>query len=82
MFRTHQNVFMRIENDNTTNTSVGSGIRQGCVLSTLFFNVYSEVVFTRALEDSNDGIKIHVQISNEVRYADDTVIIADSLEAL
>lgn len=59
----YQTTFVRIENDNTTNASLECGVRQGCVMAPLFFNVYLEVVLTRALENSNEGIKKNHQQS-------------------
>ena len=52
------------------------GVRQGCVLSPDLFNIYSEMIM-RAMEDL-EGIKIGGKNITNVRYADDTALIADS----
>lgn len=70
-------------NDRTTDeVEIKRGVRQGCVLSPLLFNLYSEHIFQTALENATDGIKVNGKIVNNLRYADDTVIIADTAEGL
>lgn len=78
----NQTAAVRLQTESTDKFPVERGVRQGCVLSPLLFNLYSEDVFNRALLDSEDGIKINGQPVNNLRYADDTVIIADSREGL
>lgn len=58
------------------------GVRQGCVLSPLLFNLYSEHIFQEALEDREIGIKVNGVWINNIRYADDTVLIADNVKDL
>ena len=53
------------------------GVRQGCVLSSHLFNLYTEKIMREVIHES-DGVKIGgIRISN-LRYADDMVLIADS----
>lgn len=58
------------------------GVRQGCILSPLLFNAYSEQIILEALEGETAGIKVNGVLINNIRYADDTVIIADCLKDL
>lgn len=55
-----------------------AGVRQGCIISPLLFNIYTELIMRIALEDWTDGIAIGgLKISN-LRYADDTTLFATS----
>ena len=61
---------------------IGRGLRQGCILSPSFFNVYSEDIMREALEDFEGGVKFGgVKITN-LRYADDTTLICSSRQEL
>ena len=66
--------------------NIRRGVRQGCVLSPLFFNVYTDFIFREIDEaDSEEdtlGIKVGGYNINNLRYADDTVLIARSEEKL
>jgi predicted nucleotidyltransferase len=59
----------------TKNVKIGRGVRQGCCLSPLLFNLYSEYVNQEALEGLGD-FKVGGQIISMVRYADDLVLLA------
>ena len=56
------------------------GVRQGCVLSPDLFNIYSEVIMKDLTE--LEGIKVGGRNVNNIRYADDTVLLAESAEKL
>ena len=56
---------------------VNKGVRQGCILSSLLFNIYEEQnMRTAGLDDTDIGVKIGGRVINSLRYADDTTIIA------
>ena len=62
---------------------IGKGVRQGCILSPCLFNLYAEYIMRNAgLEEAQAEIKIAGRNINNLRYADDTTLIAESEEEL
>ena len=60
---------------------IGKGLRQGCVLSPCLFNFYAEYIMRNAgLEEAQAGIKFAGTKTNNLRYADDITLMADSEE--
>ena len=60
---------------------IGKGVRQGCILSPCLFNLYSEYIMRNAgLDEAQAGIKIARRNINNLRYADDTTLMAESEE--
>ena len=60
---------------------IGKGVRQGCILSPCSFNLYAEYIMRNAgLEEAQAGIKIAMRNINNLRYADDTTLMAESEE--
>ena len=62
---------------------IGKGVCQGCILSPCLFNLYAEYIMRNAgLKEIQTGIKIAGRNINNLRYADDTTLIAESEEEL
>ena len=62
---------------------IGKGVRQACILSPCLFNFYAEYIMRNAgLEETETGIKIAGRNINNLRYADDTTLMAESEEEL
>ena len=62
---------------------IGKGVRQGGILSPCLFNLYEEYIMTNAgLDEAQAAIKIAGRNINNLRYADDTTLMAESEEEL
>ena len=62
---------------------IGKGVGQGCILSLCSFNLYAEYITRKAgLEETQAGIKIALKNINNFRYADETILMAESEEEL
>ena len=62
---------------------IGKGVHQGCILSTCLFNLYAKYIIRNAgLDEAQAGIKITGRNINNLRYANDTTLMAESKEEL
>ena len=62
---------------------IGKGVRQSCILSLCLFNLYAEYIMRKAgLDEVQAGIKTAGRNINNLRYADDTTLMAESEEEL
>ena len=62
---------------------IGKGVCQGCILSPCLFNLYAEYIMRNAgLEEAQAGIKIAGWNINNLTYADDTILMAESEKEL
>ena len=75
-----QSAAVRIGGERSEYKLIKRGVRQGCVMSHDLFHIYSEMIL-RNLENY-PGVKINGENINNIRYADDTVLLADSEENL
>ena len=76
-----QEATVRTQHGTTDWFQIGKGVRQGCTLSPCLFNLYVEYIMRNAgLEEVQAGIKIARRNINNLRYADDTTLMAKSEE--
>ena len=62
---------------------IGNGVRQGCIFSPCLFNLYAEYIMRNTgLDETQAGIKIARRNINNLRYADETTLMAKSEEEL
>ena len=78
-----QEATVRTEHGTTDWFQIGKGVHQGWILSPCFFNLYAEYIMRNAgLEEAQAGIKIAGRNIKNLRYADDTTLMAESEEEL
>ena len=78
-----QEAKVRTRYGTTDQFKIGKGVRQGCILLPCLFNFYAEYIMRNAgLDESQDGIKFAGRKINNLRYADDTTLMAESEEEL
>ena len=78
-----QEATVRTGRGTTDWSQIGKGVRQGCILSPCLFNLYAEYNMRNAgLEEGQAGIKIVGRNINNLTYADDTTLMAESEEEL
>uniref|UniRef100_A0A4W2CC80 Reverse transcriptase domain-containing protein n=1 Tax=Bos indicus x Bos taurus TaxID=30522 RepID=A0A4W2CC80_BOBOX len=78
-----QEATVRTGHGTTDWLQTGKGVRQGCILSPCLFNLYAKYIMRNAgLEEAQAGIKIAGRNINNLRYADDTTLMAESEEEL
>ena len=78
-----QKATVRTEHGTTDWFLIGKGVCQGCILSPCLFNFYAEYIMWNAgLEEAQAGIKIAGRNINNLKYADDTTLMAESEEEL
>ena len=76
-----QEATVRTGHGTTDKFQIGKGVCQGCTLSPCFFNLYAEYIMRNAgLGEAQAGIKIAGRNINNLRYADDTTLMAESEE--
>ena len=74
-----QEVTVRTRHGTTDWFQIGKGVRQGCILAPCLFNLYAEYIIRNAgLGESQAGIKIARRNINNLRYGDDTTLMAES----
>ena len=78
-----QETTVRTGHGTTDWSQIGKGVHQGCILSPYLFNLYAEYIMRNTgLEEAQAGIKIFGRNVNNLRYADDTTLMAKSEEEL
>ena len=78
-----QEATVRTGNGKTDWFQIRKGVCQGCILSPCLFNFYAEFIMRNAgLEEAQEGIMISGRNNNNLRYADDTTLMAESKEEL
>ena len=78
-----QEATLRIEHRTIDSFQIGESVQQGCILSICLFNLYAECIIRNAgLDEAQAGIKIARRNINNLRYVDDTTLMAESEQEL
>ena len=78
----NQTSVVKIQQEFSEESEIGRGVRQGCCMSPLLFNIYAEEMMLEAMEGVEDGVKIGGKLLKDVRFADDQGMIAGSESGL
>ena len=74
-----QEATLRTGHETTDLFQIGKGVRQGYIMSPCLFNLYAEYIMQNArLDEAQAGIKIAGRNINNLRYADDTTLMAEN----
>ena len=73
-----QEATVRTGHGTTVWFQIGKGVCQGCILSPCLFNLFAEYMRNTGLDEAQAGIKIAERNINNLRYADDTTLMAES----
>jgi len=75
-----QSAVIRTELGDADRFKIKKGVQQGCILSPLLFNLYAERIMRKAeMEKAKEGVKIAGWTLNNLRYADDTTLMAGKM---
>ena len=74
----NQTAAVKCDDDTSALMSIKQGVRQGCVASPHLFTLYTEMIMREFVD--MEGLRIAGTVTNTLRYADDTVIVAESGE--
>src|SRR5690349_25101055 len=74
----NQKAVVKIQQEFSEEGEIGRGVRQGCCMSPLLFNICAEAMMVEAMESIEEGIKIGGKLLKDVRFADDQSMVAGS----
>jgi hypothetical protein len=77
-----QKAVVKVMQEYSEESDIGRGVRQGCCMSPLLFNIYAETMMTEAMEGIEEGVKIGGQLLKDIRFADDQGMIANTEKGL
>ena len=74
---------LELDMEQQTGSKIGKGVRQGCILSPYLFNLYAQyIIWNARLDEAQAGIKIARRNVSNLKYANDTILMAESEEEL
>lgn len=77
-----QKAVVKVLQEYSEESDLGRGVRQGCCMSPLLFNIYAEAMMIEAMEGLEEGIKVGGKLLQDIRFADDQGMVASSESGL
>ena len=74
----HQKSVVKVMQEYSEESDIGRGVRQGCCMSPILFNIYAEAMMIEAMEGIEEGIRVGGKLINDVRFADDQGMVANT----
>ena len=71
----NQKSVVKVMQEFSEDSDIGRGVRQGCCISPMLFNIYAEAMMTEAMEGIEEGIKVGGKLMQDVRFTDDQGMI-------
>jgi len=78
----NQKSVVKVMQEFSEDSDIGRGVRQGCCISPMLFNIYAEAMMSEAMEGIEEGIKVGGKLIQDVRFADDHGIVAGTERGL
>ena len=78
----NQKSVVKVMREFSEDSDIGRGVRQGCCISPMLFNIYAEAMMTEAMEGIEEGNKVGGKLIQDVRFADDQGMIASTENGL
>ena len=78
----NQEAVVKVNGDLSEPGEIGRGVRQGCLLSPHLFSLYVEMMMEEAMEKSEEGVKVGSYLLQDVRFADDQGMVANTEKGL
>ena len=74
----HQKSVVKVMQEYSEESDIGRGVRKGCCMSSILFNIYAEAMMIEAMEGIEEGIRVGGKLINDVRFADDQGMVANT----
>jgi hypothetical protein len=81
-FYLRQKAVVKIMQEYSEESDMGRGVRQGCCMSPLLFNIYAEFMMMEAMEGVEEGVEVGGKVLSDFRFADDQGIVASTQKEL
>ena len=74
----HQKSVVKVMQEYSEESDIGREVKQGCCMSPILFNIYAKAMIIEAMEGIEEGIRVGGKLINDVRFADDQGMVANT----